>query len=514
MRFLLASLTAVAAAALSTPASANWNVAKSRHFVIYADYSADRLRDFATRLEKYDQAVRAVMHYDDPPLGDGNRLTVFVMPTTSAVQKLAGDKSGFVAGFYLPRVSGSAAFVPKWMHNSGESGDMTEATVFFHEYAHHLMFADLEGVYPEWLVEGFAEFMETAQFDKDGSVLLGTAPQFRAWGLARGQSIPLKDLLAGNYNTAKMNPSEREASLYGLAWLLTHYLYMSDSRPGQMRRYLELLSSGTAPLPAAQQAFGDLDRLDHDVKAYKEQHNILAMKIPAQKAQAGPVDVQPMSDGAAAVILLRAQSKRGVNEKTAEPLAVEVRAVEARYPGDQLVEVTLAEAELDSGHPDAALAAAERSLKTNPRDTEAMILKGRAIQERARKAAGDDRTKLFDAARAMFSAANRIDTEDPEALFEYYRSFQFQNMRPPQDAIAALHYASDLAPQDFGVRMNSAVAYLNEGKLDDARMALAPVAYSPHAGDMGMIAKAMIAKINAGDAKAALLLTSQPSGSH
>src|SRR3982751_2671070 len=111
MRLLLACLAGAAAAALSTPASAGWNVAKSRHFVIYADYNPDRLRDFATHLEKYDQSVRAVMHYDDPPAGDGNRLTVFVMPTTSSVQRLAGDKTGFVAGFYLPRVSGSAAFV-------------------------------------------------------------------------------------------------------------------------------------------------------------------------------------------------------------------------------------------------------------------------------------------------------------------------------------------------------------------------------------------------------------------
>ncbi|HEX8937515.1 MAG TPA: hypothetical protein VF776_04535 [Sphingomicrobium sp.] len=514
MRIRLAFVAAATAVAVSTPASANWNVAKSRHFVIYSDQNPDRLREFATRLEKYDQSVRAVMHYDDPPLGDGNRLTVFVMPSTSSVQKLAGDKTGFLAGFYLPRASGSLAFVPRWLRNSGESDDMTEETVFFHEYAHHLMFADLEAVYPEWLVEGFAEFMETAQFDRDGSVLLGTAPAFRAWGLTRGQYIPLKDLLAGNYDASKMSPSEREASLYGLAWLLTHYLYMSGSRPGQFSHYMALLSSGTAPLAAAQQAFGDLDRLDHDVKAYKDQHNILAMKLQAQKAQAGPIEVQPLSEGAAAVILLRAQSKRGVDAKTAEPLAVQIRGVEARYPGDELVEATLAEAELDSGHAEAAAAAADRVLKANPRATKAMILKARAIEEQARKASGAQRSKLFEDARAMFSAANKLDTEDPEALFGYYRSYLSQGIRPPQDAIAAMHYASDLVPQDFGLRMNSAIAYLNEGKLDEAKSALAPVAYSPHAGEIGSLAKAMIAKISIGDAKAALLIPAQQQGSH
>jgi hypothetical protein len=67
-----------------------------------------------------------------------------------------------------------------------------------------------------------------------------------------------------------------------------------------------------------------------------------------------------------------------------------------------------------------------------------------------------------------------------------------------------LHYASDLAPQDLGLRVNSAIAYLEEGKLKDARAALAPVAYSPHGGSISETAARMIAEIDKGDAKAAL----------
>ena len=57
--------------------------------------------------------------------------------------------------------------------------------------------------------------------------------------------------------------------------------------------------------------------------------------------------------------------------------------------------------------------------------------------------------------------------------------------QPTANAIAALHYASDLAPQDFNVRMNSAIAYLNEGKFAEAKSALTVVAYSPHAHGAG-----------------------------
>jgi predicted Zn-dependent protease len=117
---------------------------------------------------------------------------------------------------------------------------------------------------------------------------------------------------------------------------------------------------------------------------------------------------------------------------------------------------------------------------------------------------GDARSKLFDQARDTFIAANKLDTENPEPLMEFYSAFLTEGIRPNANAIAALHYASDLAPQDIGVRLNSAIAYLNEGKPKEARKALVPVAFSPHAGEAAAIAARMIVKIDAGDAKGAL----------
>ena len=447
MRKFVAWCVAAVAVTTGTQAQAAWYRASSRHFVIYAESNPDRLRNFAVRLEKYDQAVRAVMHYDDAPVGDGNRLTVFVLPSVSAVQKMAGDKSGFVAGFYQPQVSGSLAFVPKSAGGREWEGDMTADTVFFHEYAHHLMMAELDAVYPEWLVEGFAEFMETAQFDKDGSVVLGTAPAFRAWGLTRGQSIPLKDLLSGNYNSSKMSNEQREASLYGLAWLLTHYLYMDEKRSGQLSHYLGLLSSGATPAAGAQGAFGEVGQLDHDLTAYKNQRSILAMRIPASKAQPGTIDVRALSAGGSAMVSLRAELKRNAFKSDLEPLAVRVRTVEHQFPGDELTEATLAEAELRTGHFEAAEAAADRALAVDPRSTEALILKGQAVEERAKGTAGNTRSAQFDRARSIFGAANKIDTEDPEPLYEFYRSYLLEGIRPTPDAISAMHYASDLVPQ-------------------------------------------------------------------
>jgi predicted Zn-dependent protease len=82
-----------------------------------------------------------------------------------------------------------------------------------------------------------------------------------------------------------------------------------------------------------------------------------------------------------------------------------------------------------------------------------------------------------------------------------------EGVRPTSNAIAALHYASDLAPQDKGLRMNSAVAYLRDGKLAEAKRALTPVAYDPHGGSLADVARAMIGRINSGDTKSALAAT-------
>ena len=100
---LLLGATALVA---SGPAAATWHKVSSAHFVIYADESPQKLREFATRLEKFDKAVRQVRGMADPPMGDGNRLTVFVVPTVADVQKLAAHRTNLtpnLAGFYQGR---------------------------------------------------------------------------------------------------------------------------------------------------------------------------------------------------------------------------------------------------------------------------------------------------------------------------------------------------------------------------------------------------------------------------
>jgi tetratricopeptide (TPR) repeat protein len=502
MRFVLRCLAAALVSGLAWPASAAWHVAKSKHFIIYANESPKALTDFGSKLERFDQAVRYVRGMDDPSIGDGNRLTVFVLPTVGSVQKLAGDKSGFIAGFYEGHASGAVAFVPR---QAGEGpGSLTADTIFFHEYAHHLMFQIIDRPLPEWVVEGFAEFMSTVRFEQNGDIGIGGPANHRAWGLFEGAQLPLESMLGATYT--RLSDEQRE-SLYGRGWLLIHYLTFEKARSGQLDKYVQYISEGTSAIDAARRAFVDLKQLDKELKAYLNRSRITYLRMTGSRFQAGTIDVRPLSEGASKVILLRAQSRRGVDDKTAEPLAAQVRAVEARYPGDELVELALSEAEIDAGHPDAAQAAADRALKANPRNTDALVLKGRATAARADKLKDAARHAEFEKARALFITANKLDTEDPEPLMEFYKAYVAEGVPPNGNAIAALHYASDLAPQDGGLRMNSAVQYLVEKNASQARRALIPIAYDPHGGDLAALARTMIGKIDAGDTAGALTAT-------
>lgn len=499
MRSLLVWAT-LAAGAVASPAHAAWHVAQSKHFIIYADQNPKNLTDFATRLEKFDQATRAIIGLEDPEVGDGNRVTVFVMPTVADVQKLAGDT--FLSGFYTGRATGSLAYISS---SKGREGALGTDTILFHEYAHHLMMQQLDMPYPEWYVEGFAEFLSTPVFDKDGSVGLGAVPMHRGWGLFNGRPLALEALLGASYGDVKKLPKEQRESIYGRGWLLTHYLSLEPTRAGQLDRYIVMIANGTAPLEAARSTFGDLKQLDKELDAYLNRRKLSYLKVGAGRIRLAPIDVRPLTPGGSEVILLRARMKKEVPTAEREATAAQLRAIETRFVGDELVEATLAEAELIAGHAEAAEAAAGRALKANPRNTEAMILKGKAMALRAETMKEPEaRHRLFNEARATFIAANKIDSEDPEPLMEFYKAFLSEGVRPTANAIAALHYASDLAPQDLGVRMNSAIAYLNDGKFKEARTTLIPIAYSPHASTAADIARRMIARIDAGDGRAAL----------
>ena len=89
-------------------ARAEWREASSKHFLVYSEGSAASVQAFATKLEKFDKAMRLRLGLDDVDLGPANRVTVYVVDNVEAVRRLGrfGQRSD-IAGFYAGRAVGS-----------------------------------------------------------------------------------------------------------------------------------------------------------------------------------------------------------------------------------------------------------------------------------------------------------------------------------------------------------------------------------------------------------------------
>ncbi|HEU0310221.1 MAG TPA: hypothetical protein VFR36_03235 [Sphingomicrobium sp.] len=490
-----ALLLAASVCGLCGSADAAWHEAKSKHFIIYADLKPAELKAYAERLERFDRAVRVLRGMEDVPLTDSQRLTVYALQSENAVARLGGMATA--KGFYSASASGAMAFVPRKVSSTTASWYLETEMIFFHEYAHHLQLQFSSFAIPPWMVEGFAEFFATAKLEKDGNVLIGAPPQYRGYALFNETGLRLDQIVGATYE--KLDDHQTDL-LYGMGWLLTHYLTFEPSRKGQIKQYIDAIQKGTSPADAAKAAFGDLRQLDRELAKYKR-GKFPAVRITGASLATGPIDVRQLGAGEAAIMDVHMRSRRGVNSKTAPPVAADARKAAAPYPSDPFVQTALAEAEFDSGNYAAADAAADRALAADPKYVRAMIYKGKAQMELAKKDPKPDWAKV----RSWFIRANKLDTENAEPLMLYFRSFVEADERPTKNAIDALMYAATLAPQDDSLRLQAVYQMLREDRISEAKALFAPLAYLPHASEKFRDTSGKVmAAMAVGDGKAAL----------
>lgn len=496
MRGLRVMLLA-AALGSSGVAEAAWREARSPHFIVYSDDSEAAVRNTATRLERFDQIVRRLHRLPEMPGQASNPVTVYVVPSIYAVQKLYhGD--GSVAGFYVPRASGSVAFTPRNGDGAGDQ-DLKPQIVLFHEYAHHLLLGNSTVAYPPWFTEGYAEFVSTTRLDKT-SALVGVAAQHRAYGLLATAGISIQRLLdARRY---KLSETEEEA-LYGRGWLLTHYLLFDPARMAKFKTYITMLNTGTPAIDAATKAFGDLKALNRDLDRYLAASKIPGLTIQYANLPAVTVTVSALSAGAAALMQSRMVSERGVDRKTALSLYAKSSAAAVRYPTDPVVQAWLAEMAYDAGKDDEAEAAADRALAADPKSVQAATYKAMVRMRRAQAAKTPDAAAWAEARRWIVKA-NRLDPDNAEPLSLFYASFGLEHRMPTASAAQGLERAFELVPQDASLRMAMVRQKLIDKDLDGAKAMLRPLAYDPHSPPDGPAAKLLAALDAMPDAASAL----------
>jgi len=103
-------------------------------------------------------------------------------------------------------------------------------------------------------------------------------------------------------------------------------------------------------------------------------------------------------------------------------------------------------------------------------------------------------------------AGNRLDKEDPEPLYYFYRGYLDEGAPMPAAAREAVHYAAVLAPQDPEVQVRSSIQYLRDSKPADAKAQLASMAFSPHRNRAQRVAQEIYNLIDANKGAEAIAL--------
>lgn len=480
----------------ANPARAEWHEATSTHFIVYSNDDPKKLTAFTTDLERFDRSMRIIRNAPDTTR-KAQRVTVYMLRNMKEIARLAGNRQ--TGGFYIPRVSGAVAFVPR--EGDGEdSGALTSTQVLQHEYAHHFMYDTWGGMpFPSWLIEGFAEFNATSRV-KGASFMIGAPPLYRAYGMKDTFEVSMDELLT--HRPSKHLTNAQAQTFYGRSWLLTHYLIFEPSRVGQLDRYLAALIRGSS-LKDAAAIFGDSGTLDADLNRYASRPKLTVMTMPLSQLTPGTVTLRKMRPGESAMMPIRIRSDRGVDATTAPDVASAARKTAADYPADPQVQVALAEAEFDARGLEAADAAAARALTADPKLARAMMYRGMAQMAMAMRDKTTDQNR-WRAIRGWFVAANAADSDDPWPLVAFYHSFQAAGLPPTRNAQDGLMTAHQLAPYDRSLTMNAAVMLLRRGDVDLARNMLQTVAFHPHGGSLADTAVTMLAKLAAKDTKGAL----------
>ena len=465
MRFSRTLFALAAAMLAATPLHARWKQATSNHFVVYSEGSEQEIREFATKLEKFDFVLRAYHGVKAPhsPV----KLKVYLVPNIAAVEKLAGGEG--VAGYYVSDVRG---LMMVGTRDDRRSAQLGAEAILLHEYTHHFMYQYFPAAYPTWYSEGFAEFWGSVEFRDKDLVEIGLPANHRFGSFWGNRWLPINKLL-----TAQSYADVPEVDLlYSEGWLLVRYAYEHPERQKQLQAYLKAINDGKSYAESAEQAFDNLGKLNSEIFDYAGRSKFSVIQLPFKKIEPGPIAVRELAGAEDGMIEYDIRLAQGVLKKEAAEFAAKVNRAAAAYPDDPHALALIAEAQRLAGNFDAADNAADRLLAGAANNVDGLLQKS-LIGIARMKASGSKDAATAKGIRAHLDKAMRLAPQNPLVLEAYYESFRAQGILPPEEAQNALYTAMELAPSDRDLRYQVAADFEARGMIPEAIAIIRPIAY-------------------------------------
>ena len=478
-RAALAAMIGLGIGVAAKPARAEWRKAESAHFVVYSDGDEGGLRTFAGKLEDFDALLR-LFHGRAAEQEDGARkLDVYLVRSADQLRRVFPDIEN-AAGVYT---AGPADIFTVAIRKSDGLADDT----VLHEYVHHFMLQHYPGAYPAWLIEGYAEYFMTANFE-DRKILVGAPNGGRVSALLNGSWVSSRDLLTKRSNQLT---DQQGAVYYSQAWLLTHYMLSNPERKKQLAAFVAATARGEEPLDAWPRITGvaiqDLERV---MRGYLRSA-IPNKTLVRDKRPDFPMTVTSLPASAGDLLLENQMAKRDPPKDLGEKLLRTVRSDAARYPNDRLATLALARVEAGYGDITVSNRLLDDWLAAHPEDAEALRLAGENRLAQAGKAGEGGRALAAEAAR-FFGRAHKAAPDSYQTLYDFAKTRRGEPGYPSDNTLNVLELAAQLAPQVQQIRFDAGEALASRGLFDDAIRQLEPVANDPHGGKLAEAAAALL----------------------
>jgi len=444
----------LAPAVWAAEAQTGWTEVRAPHVTLKTDLRPDDARRAAQMVERTRAALLAAA-WPGAKLLQPERIEVVALSNHQEFQTYFGEYTGgqFVQGSYPPTI---------FLYGGPEQWERRETlaleettSILKHELSHHLA-AFFYRRQPRWFAEGLAQFLETMRVSEDAkTATLGDINLQAMRAYARWRTLTVADALAWG---STFNPGDQGNvnGLYGLSWILVHWLY--NTHPEEFARYQNLLIKGIEPDKAWKATFAtlvlsDVDKDLNHFARYGEYRNVsLPIPEPDLTVQARPMTSSEVhatrADLALAAALSRADGKAFVQQALKE-----LSAALADDPGN----VRALRLQLSLVKPTERVALSRRATVAHPDDGLAWLTLADALR--------DSGENWEECTQAYRKAAQLLP--DHPAAFDALAFINVQKGRP-QEALPLAVTAMRMAPWDAAILDTLAAALAGVGRCSEA----------------------------------------------
>jgi tetratricopeptide (TPR) repeat protein len=350
--------------------------------------------------------------------------------------------------------------------------------IVVHEYA-HLIFRHSGAVYPLWLNEGLADFFSTLS-QQGEKMNIGRVPPGRLAQLAVEPTLlPLDRLFAVDHRSSDYRSSTHAGLFYSQSWALTHMLLTDERYRQRSGEFLRIISTGMPSAAALATAFErTTEQVMNDLRGYVRRADypyfVADYTLPA-RAPDGPA--RSVDDYEATLVmtsLLANMTGRDADARASfETLA-------RQRPDDLALVEARAFFEMRRG-----------------RRNEAQRQFTRAVALGSRNAAVYRDYAALDASKADTLLPKAIELAPEDVDLRARWATWLIGRRRASEAVATLIAVKQI-PQESAFRVFQllANAYVQLGRLEDARAVAAKVAQYAQPGEEAEFAARLIARID------------------